>query len=83
MRKGDAELVNTVLLEKKINDSGKKRSFLAKQCNCSIQSLRLKVLGKYDFTSSQIEALCEELNITDLAEKECLFFAKNVDNMPT
>ena len=72
-----------MLLEKKINESGKKRSFLAERCGCSVQALRLKVLGRYDFKSSEIEALCDELNIADLSEKEAIFFMKYVDNLST
>lgn len=72
-------MVNTPYLEKLIEDSGKKKSYLAEKCNCSVQSFRLKVLGKYDFTTSQVDALCSELNVTTPAEMKKIFFVKAVD----
>lgn len=69
-------MVDTQLLEEEIKRSGKRKSFLADRCNCSIQSLRLKILGKYDFSSTQIDVLCTELGITSLAKKEKIFFKK-------
>ncbi len=69
-------MVNTQLLEEEIKNSGKRKSYLAKQCNCSIQALRLKIIGKYDFSSTQIDVLCTELGITSLTKKEKIFFKK-------
>jgi hypothetical protein len=69
-------LVDTQLLEEEIVKSGKKKSYLAEKCNCSIQALRLKIQGKYDFSTTQVSIMCEELGITSLAKKEKIFFKK-------
>ncbi len=69
-------MVDTILLEEQIDKSGKKKSYLAEKCGCSIQALRLKIKGEYDFTNTQTDILCCELGITDLAIKEKIFFKK-------
>lgn len=69
-------MVDTQYLEKAITDSGKKKTYLASQMGCSIQSFRLKCQNKYDFTLSQVDILCKELGITKLSEKEKIFFKK-------
>ena len=72
-------MVDTALYEQAVIRSGKRKDYLAKKAGCTVQSLRLKATNKYDFTSSEIESLCIELNITKLTEKEAIFFAKRVD----
>lgn len=72
-------MINTPYLEEVIEKSGKKRSFLADKCGCSIQAFRMKVKGEYEFTTSQVDALCSELGITSMAEMQKIFFAKKVD----
>lgn len=67
---------NTKLLEAKIDKSGKKRSFLAEKVGLSYAGFRNCVINKAEFKASQIEILCEELNITSLKEKQAIFFAK-------
>lgn len=67
---------NTALLEQKIKESGKKRNFLAERVGLSYAGFRNCVINKAEFKSSQIDILCEELNITSLKEKEAIFFAK-------
>jgi hypothetical protein len=69
-------MVDTELLESKIKDSGKTKSYISKKIGCSLQSFRLKCLNKYDFTSTEIQGLCEELGVTKLTEKEKIFFKK-------
>lgn len=69
-------MVDTQLLEEEIKRSGKRKSFLAEKCNCSIQALRLKIQGEYDFTTTQVDVLCTELGITSLTKKEKIFFKK-------
>lgn len=68
-------MVNKVLLEKKIAESGKKKGFLAKKCGLSRQGFLNCINGVAFFNASQIQILCEELNITSLREKEAIFFA--------
>lgn len=69
-------MVDTQLLEKEIKRSGLKKTYLAEKCECSVQALRLKILGKYEFTNTQTDTLCKELGITSLTKKEKIFFKK-------
>ena len=71
-------MVNSILLEEKIKQSGKTRTHLSKKCGMSIQSLRLKINNILDFKSKEIKILCQELSIEDLDEKEKIFFANDV-----
>jgi hypothetical protein len=75
---------NTVLLEDKIAKSGKKLKYLAEKCGLSYAGFRNCVINKKnpktntvaEFKVSQVDILCEELNITDLNEKEMIFYYK-------
>ena len=69
-------MVDTELLEEKIVESGKKIGYLAKKLGVSRQYFRMKCNNKADFTNRETNILCEELNITDLTEKEKIFFKK-------
>lgn len=69
-------MVNTQLLESRIEQSGKRKSYLAEKLGLSVQSFRLKCINKYDFTMSQVNILCKELGITSLTEKDAIFNAK-------
>jgi hypothetical protein len=68
---------NTELLEAKIRESGKKKSYLAEKIGLSYAGFRNCVKNKAEFKASQIEQLCEELNITSLKERQDIFFAKS------
>jgi hypothetical protein len=76
-------MVNTQLLDEAIRESGKSKTHLAKKCNMSIQSFRLKRKNIYPFTTNDVDTLCEELNIKTLTKKEKIFFANSVDSMGT
>lgn len=69
-------MVDTELLEQKIIESGKKIGYLAEKLGISRQYFRMKCKNKADFTNGETNILCEELNITDLTEKEKIFFKK-------
>ena len=69
-------MVNTELLEQKIYESGKTKSFLSRKAGMVIQTFRNKCKNQNEFTLSEVDALCTELNIKSLAEKERIFFAK-------
>lgn len=69
-------MTDTELLEKKISDSGKKKGFLAEKVGLSRAGFRNCMINKAEFTASQIDILCEELNITSLKERFTIFFAK-------
>lgn len=70
-------MTNTVLLEKLIKESGKKKKYLAEKVNLSGAGFRNCIINKAEFTASQIDILCEELNITSLKLKQAVFFAKS------
>ena len=72
-------MVDTQLLEEAISASGKKKAYLANAIGCTIQSFRMRCINKYEFKSSEVSTLCDELGITKLTDKERIFFAKNVD----
>lgn len=67
-------MVDTQMLETIINDSGKKRTYLAEKIGISVQSLKLKIDNKSDFKSNEVMGLCQELGITKLTDKEKIFF---------
>lgn len=77
-------MTNTKLLEDKISNSGKKVKYLAEKCGMSYAGFRNCVINKKnpktntvaEFKVSQVDILCEELNITNLEEKELIFYFK-------
>lgn len=70
-------MTNTELLEKKIQESGKKKGYLAKKVGLSLAGFYNCCNNKAEFKQSQIDILCEELGITDLYERHAIFFAKS------
>ena len=77
-RKEREKMTNVALLEEKIKESGKKKSYLAKRLNISRAGFRNLCAGKSEFRTGQVQILCIELNITDAEEKEAIFFAPSV-----
>ena len=69
-------MTNTELLEDKIKKSGLKITYLAHKVGLSYAGFRNCVTNKADFKAVHIDVLCEDLGITDLQEKEDIFFAK-------
>jgi hypothetical protein len=69
-------MTDTALLEGFIKKSGKKKSYLAEKCKLSRAGFRNCVTNKAEFTASQIDILCDELNITKLTDRQRVFFAK-------
>lgn len=67
-------MINTQMLKSKIDESGYKQIYIAKQLGISNQCLSGKIKNKTEFTGSQIQALCILLNI-DVQQKEQIFFA--------
>lgn len=70
------EMTNEKLLMDKIKKSGKKMVYLAEKCNLSYAGFRNCIKNKAEFRVSQVDVLCSELNITDLKEKEQIFYFK-------
>lgn len=71
-------MTNTELLEKKIEESGKKKKYLAEKCGLSENGFRNCCRNKAEFKTSHIKILCAELGITKLTEKEAIFYAESV-----
>lgn len=69
-------MTNTELLNKAIERSGYKRSFIAKSIGLSAYGLALKINNVNQFNAREIDALCVLLSIDTLEEKERIFFAK-------
>ena len=72
-------MTNTNLLKLKIRDSGLKLFNISQKMGISRQTLWKKINNKVAFDQYEIEKLCGILGITDLYEKERIFFAKAVD----
>ncbi len=76
-------MVNTLYLEQKIKESGKKKEFIARICGITRQSLMSKCKNKSQFTVDQVAAICRELNITSLEEKDYIFFNNELKESST
>lgn len=76
-------VTNTKELNRLIHESGLTKSYIADNLGISLYSFQLKRENKSQFTAEQIKILCELLNIKSLKEKERIFFATNVDKLPT
>lgn len=68
-------MTNIELLEEKIRQSGKKKGYLAAKLGMTLATFRSYCTNKYEFRTSHINILCEELNITTLEERHAIFFA--------
>ena len=67
-------MVNTELLEQKIQESGKKKGFLADRCNLSRQGFNNCKNNLAKFTYEQVRILCLELGITEADEEKAIFY---------
>lgn len=76
-------MTNTKELNRRIRESGLTKSYLAAKLGISLYSFQLKRENKSQFTAEQIKILCKLLKIESLKEKERIFFATEVDKMPT
>ena len=76
-------MTNTELLKKKIDASGLKIGYIVEKLGTSYAWFNKKLNNRKDFNATEMQILCEILNITDLAEKDRIFFAKNVEKSST
>ena len=67
-------MTNKDLLERYIESSGYKKSFIAKKLGITSYGFLLKVNNKSEFKATEIEILCTLLNI-DVADRMAIFFA--------
>ena len=72
-------MTDTELLKKIIDKSGYKLEYLAEKCGITRQSLSNKILNRNLFNAKEIDILCKELEISDLNDKERIFFAEEVE----
>ena len=71
-------MTNKDLLEKYIEKSGYKKSFIAKKLGITSYGFLLKINNKSEFKASEIGILCKLLKIS-VEERMAIFFAKEVD----
>jgi transcriptional regulator with XRE-family HTH domain len=72
-------MTNTERLKELINKSGYKLEYLAEKCGITRQSLSNKIVNRNLFNAKEIDILCKELGISNLEEKESIFFADEVE----
>lgn len=59
--------------DRKVKKLGLKYNYIANYLGISVQALRLKRIGRNQFTAKEIKKLCVLLNLTE-KEKEKIFF---------
>ncbi len=72
-------MVNTKLLNKKIEESGLKKEYIANQIGITRTGFYKKATNGSEFTTGEVATLCKLLSITKLTEKESIFFAEEVN----
>lgn len=75
-------MTNTALLREKMDESGYKLRFIAKQIGITYQGFLKKINNESEFRVSEVQGLCQLLNLTP-EDKENIFFAQNVDKTAT
>lgn len=68
-------MTNTSLLIEYIEKSGYKRSYIAKRMGLSSYTLAMKINNESEFRASEIDTLCELMDI-DTDARMAIFFAK-------
>lgn len=69
-------MTDEILLRKKIKEKGFKINFIANELGLSSYGFLLKIQNKSEFKTSEVNRLCEILEINSLEEKEDIFFKK-------
>lgn len=73
------EMTQTELLKEIISKSGLKYGYIAEKVGLTYQGLKNKIENKNLFNVEEVDKLCTILNITDVNQKEKIFFAKRSD----
>lgn len=76
-------MTDTKALMQVIKKSGYKYTFIAAKLGISYQALRNKLVNKTEFLPTEIEALCNLLGMTDIKQKNDIFFAAFVEEKST
>lgn len=66
-------MIKTELLKEKIEESGYRFDWIAKQLNLSAFGMRKKVNGENEFKVSEVKKISELLNLNE-KEREKIFF---------
>ena len=69
-------MLNTSMLLDKIEKSGLKRSYIAQKLGITRAGFHKKLKGETEFTLKEVSVLCTVLGVSNLSEKERIFFAK-------
>lgn len=72
-------MTNTTLLKELIAKKGLKLKYVADYLGLSAYGLSKKINNEQEFKVSEVNALCELLDIKDLELKEKIFFVKKDD----
>ena len=67
-------MVNTQLLDEKIDKSGLKTNYIVEKLGISRNGFDKKRKGKITFRTSEIYVLCDLLRITDDEERDKIFY---------
>lgn len=76
-------MTDTVLLKQIIKDSGLKLQFIASKMGISRYTLTMKINNESEFSTSEVESLCEILKIDSVEDRMRIFFAKQVEQYST
>lgn len=72
-------MTNTEMLRDAIKKSGLKLEFIAEKLGITRFSLSKKIENVTEFKTSEVQKMCDVLQITDPQDKEAIFFARKVD----
>lgn len=72
-------MTDTLRLRRIIKESGYKYGYVADNLGISYQAFRNKITNKTEFVPTEIEKLCNLLNIKELQDKNDIFFASSID----
>lgn len=75
-------MTDTTELKRRMDESGYRIAFIAKQCSLTYQGLSNKINNVTAFTAPEIKALKDLLKLSP-KEVERIFFADNVGKLPT
>lgn len=72
-------MTNTEMLRDAIKKSGLKLEFIAEKLGITRFSLTKKIENVTEFKTSEVQKMCDVLQIEDVDTKEAIFFAQKVD----
>lgn len=67
-------MTDTDALKTKISEAGLKQGFIAEKLGLTSYGFSKKLNNETEFKATEIQLLCDILNITSLREKESIFF---------